>query len=89
VIASPVKPVVTEFSPSSRRFEVVIDARDVAEPIDIYLPVEKLHALQPVHYPDGYTVEYAGSLRSEFERTRLRIWLDPSLAYHVISIVPR
>jgi hypothetical protein len=89
VIASPVKPVVTEFSPSSRRFEVVIDARDVAEPIDIYLPVEKLHALQPVHYPDGYTVEYAGSLRSEFERNRLRIWLDPSLAYHVISIVPR
>jgi aryl-phospho-beta-D-glucosidase BglC (GH1 family) len=87
IVSSPVKPIVSEFSPATKRFEFVIEAEGVEEPVEIYLPVDRRHALQPTHYPSGFAIEYAGKSRYEFADNRLRIWLDPLRTNHVIAIV--
>jgi hypothetical protein len=89
VVSSPVVPVLTEFSPSSKRFEIVIEGAGITEPIEVYLPSDVLHPLQPVHYLDGFAIEYSGSYRSEFHNNRLLLWLDPSREYHIVTIAPR
>ncbi|MDP4200526.1 MAG: cellulase family glycosylhydrolase [Bacteroidota bacterium] len=89
VMAASAEPVHMQFNIRSKEFELLLRGRPMAGPTVIYVPVEKLHPLQPVHYPGGFELEYSGRHSQSMILNELSITLDPELDMHRIFIRPK
>ncbi len=83
------KPLHSHFNIRTKEFELVLRGKTMNTPTVIYLPEKRLHPLQPVHYEDGFRVEYAGAFQFHCENNQLSLQLDPALELHEIVLRPR
>ena len=84
------EPVHQHFNLNTKEYELVLRGKPTgALPTIIYVPALALHPLQPVHYSNGFDIEYNGTVVSEFAENQLSIILSPDLELHEIVIRPR
>lgn len=88
VMAASAEPVHQHFNIRSKVFELVLRGKPLNLPTVIYLPAEKMHPLQPVHYAGGFELEYAGRHTVALTLNELSITLDPDRDLHEIVIRP-
>jgi len=87
VMAASAEPVHSHFNLRTKEFELVLRGKPLDAPTVIYVPVMRLHSLQPVHYENHFEVQYNGTLQAQsFEANQLSLLLDPELEVHEIII---
>lgn len=90
VIAASAEPIHSHFNLRTKEFELVMRGIPAVEPTIIYLPTTMVHPLQPVHYPEGYRIQYNGlDQPCEFDNNLLRLDLEPEKQLHEILLTPR
>ena len=80
------------FNLRSKEFELILRGTPLTTtPTVIYVPSQKLHPWQPVHYEHGFEITYNGATLDAFELdgNTLSFFLDASSELHSIGIHPR
>ncbi len=92
VLAASAEPVHQHFNLRSKEFELILRGTPLTTtPTVIYVPSQKLHPWQPVHYEHGFEITYNGATLDAFELdgNTLSFFLDASSELHSIGIHPR
>jgi hypothetical protein len=80
-------PVNMHFNLRSREFTLALMGPVVSDkPTRIYVPALAIHDMQPIHYPNGFRVEYSGKGTVRFSDNILELMLDPTETHHTIRI---
>ena len=89
-VSTSAEPIHSHFNLRTKEFELVLHGNPSPEPTHIYLPSTQQHPFQPVHYPNGFLVQYNGNkMNDEVADNTLLLRLDSAATVHEIVISPR